>query len=422
MGWTTINVIHPILLIFMQNSLFDKISSLNQTIVESLRESDEKNIIRRFAELSIEIMGADFGFVWLNKKTTEDKHLQLAYTSPNIPYQPKIPRPHGSSDTVIKTKKPLLIKNLDQSRYVRRDAQPHLKSLVIIPMLYKDNVYGSFYVCFRNKHTFDKADQNLAEFIGINAGQVITIYLLRKKSEREALKLLKHKDEFFNIVSHELKTPVTTIKGFAQILAQKLQNSDPKTRYFLEKINNQIDKLARLINDLLDVSRIETGKLKFEKENFELHKLVKQTIEGLKMAIPSHPIYFKSGYRFWINGDSARIEEVIINLVTNASKYSPPGSKIKVCLAEKDKKAYLEVEDFGYGISAKDKLKVFNRFFRSKDPQKEKSLGLGLGLYIANSIVKSHGEVLDLKSKKNTNGSIFYFTLPYYKYRSNQHG
>ena len=246
--------------------------------------------------------------------------------------------------------------------------------------------------------------------LGNSAAQVLTIFKNYKKSEQDYIKLLNQKDEFLNILSHELKTPITTIKGYSQILSQTLRSGTSATKSYVEKINNQADKLTRLINDLLDVSRIKTNKLIFENKNFELDALLRQTIDSLKIVLPSHSITFKSDSKIWVKGDSHRIGEVIINLINNAAKYSPPRSKIKVCLKSKDNKAYVEIEDFGYGITEKDQSKIFNRLFQSKGFNKSTS-GLGLGLYIANSIIKQHGGNLGFQSKK-TKGTIFYFTIP----------
>ena len=402
----------------MNNVLLDKISYLNQTTVDSLGETDEKNIIRRFAESAIRIMGADFGFVWLNRKSPDTKNFQLVYTSPNIPYVPKIPRPHGSSQKVIRTRKPLLIEDLAKSKYVRKDARPYITSIAIIPMVYKKNVYGSFYVCFKRKHLFSEEERGLAEFIGTDAGQVLTINTFHKKTEKDSHKLLKQKDEFFNIASHELKTPIAAIKGFVQILNQKMKKASPETSYFLDKINLHTEKLGRLVNDLLDVSRIETGKLKFKKMTFELSELLEEVIDGVQVALPYHHVSFRNKHRFWIRGDREHIERVIINLLTNAAKYSPAGSKIKVSLEEKAGCARVNVEDFGIGINKKDQLKIFKRFFQSKDNSQTSGLpGLGLGLYIAREILKHHGGELQFESKERSKGSIFYFLLPYSKYR-----
>ncbi len=359
----------------------------------------------------MEVLSADFGFMFW--KLDSQNTYQLVYTSPETPYKPKLPRKRGYNYLASLKRIPYFV------TLPKRDLLPFMKSIAIIPIFYKYHQYGNIVLCFKKKKTFEEDEKTLTMTLGNSAAQVLTLHRATKKAEKNSQKLLRQKDEFFNTVSHELRTPATTIKGFSQILLEKSEKSDKNTKHFLERMNNQVDKLSRLINDLLDVSRIETGKMIFQKRNFELKSLIRQVITGLKVAIPSHPITFKSDYHIYVHGDSEYIERVIINLITNAAKYSPQGSKIKICLREKDGKAVVEVEDYGFGVSKKDKAKIFNRFFRSNHSNRKNLPGLGLGLYIANSIVKEHGGKLDFKSKTKSKGMVFFFTLPYYDLKIN---
>ncbi len=389
-----------------------KLTTINQSTLEALEEIDATKIIERFTNTAKEILSADFGFMFW-KLENQDKY-QIAYVSPETPYKPKLPRKKGYNYKASVGRIPYFISN------PKRDLLPFMKSLVIIPIFYKNHQYGNIVICYKEKRVFTEAERSLTMALGNSAAQVLTIHRSHKKAERDYVKLIKQKDEFFNIASHELKTPVTTIKGFTQILGEIIGKDVNKAKYYLEKINRQSDKLSRLISDLLDISRIENGKLIFEKKTFELEELIEHTVEGLRVAIGAHPLSFKSDAKFWVRGDSHRVEEVLINLITNAAKYSPPKTKIVVALYKKDNMAVVEVEDFGYGISEKDKQKVFNRFFQSKNEHTKNLSGLGLGLYIANSIVKHHGGTLNFTTKTESSGTIFYFTLPYFKCKINK--
>ncbi len=395
----------------MKLELLDKISIINKVALESSSLTDEKKIVKEFTDVACKILKADYSYTF--KWNNATNNFEFFYKDSNTPFISKTPRKQGITAKAFRNKIPFFIDQAKKVQGVRSDAKKFMSGVVVIPIVHELDAYGIMDVCFYKKHNFTREEKILCEYIGHSAAQAITIYRSRKKTEKNSQKLLKQKDQFFNIVSHELKTPVTTIKGFSQILNKKLGKSDTKTKYFLEKIDNQIDKLTRLVNDLLDISRIETGKLKFEENTFELQSLIKQVIEGLRISILSHPISFVASSQFWIEGDSERIEGVLINLITNAAKYSKDGSKIKVFLKEKDGKALVEVEDFGYGVPKKDRAKIFSRFFRSKDSNKDNLPGLGLGLYIASSIVKHYGGTLEIKPKEK--GSIFFFTLPYYK-------
>ncbi len=387
----------------------DELVLINKNTLESLEEGDAVKIVERFVKTGMEVLSADFGFMFW--KLENQNAYQVIYTSPETPYKPKLPRKKGFNHKAMVKKAPLFITN--PPRYLLA----YMKSFVTIPIFYKNHQYGNIVLCFKKNRSFLEEEKTLIMTLSHSAAQVLTIHRTHKKAEKTSNKLLRQKDEFFNMVSHELKTPATTIKGFSQILGGKIDKESKDAKHLLDKINKQADKLSRLINDLLDVSRFQTGQVIFQKKEVELRGLIKHLIESLKVVINSHPISFKSDGQIWVHGDSERIEGVIVNLITNAAKYSPAGSKIKICMTVKKEMAHIEVEDFGYGIPKKDRARIFNRFFRSKDSNKMNSPGLGLGLYIADSIVKHHGGTLNLKPKKNSKGIIFYFTLPYFKYK-----
>ncbi|MGI8419201.1 MAG: sensor histidine kinase [Candidatus Levyibacteriota bacterium] len=163
----------------------------------------------------------------------------------------------------------------------------------------------------------------------IAAAQIIADITRQKEIE-------KQKDDFLSMASHELKTPITSMKMFIDLQSRQLQKSDPeKAKYFNSRIKDQADRLKELTNDLLDVSRIQTGKLRFSKEECNLTEIVKDTVEGLLGATSKHTIVLKSSSKCLISGDKYRIYQVLVNLITNAIKYSPNGHKNKCRNKEK---------------------------------------------------------------------------------------
>lgn len=385
----------------------NKLVIINCNTLESLEETDVVKIVEKFTKTAIEVLSADFGFMFW--KLPGLNIYELKYTSPETPYTPKLPRRRGYNYKASLSRIPYFITS------PKRDLLPFMKSLAIIPIFYKNHQYGNIVVCFKEKRIFTSGEKPLVMALSNSAAQVLTIHMSHKKAEDDYIRQLKQKDEFFNIASHELKTPVTTIKGYSQLLNQMLKKGDKNAKVYLEKINRQADKLSRLIGDMFDVSRLETGKLIFENHSFELGNLIKQSIEALKISVKTHQITFKSTGNFWIYGDEQRIESVIINLVNNSVKYSPHNTKIIITLTEKNNRACVEVEDFGYGISEKDREKVFNRFFQSPSSNKKKLAGLGLGLYISNTIIRHHGGTLNFRTKTDSKGTVFFFTLPFHR-------
>jgi PAS domain S-box-containing protein len=226
----------------------------------------------------------------------------------------------------------------------------------------------------------------------------------------EQIKLLNDKkDEFIGLASHELKTPLTSIHGYLQILNQRVK--DEQSRNFLKKAGQQVKKVNALIADLLDVSKIEAGKLQLNRERFDIHKLVAEVIETLCLNYEQFTIRLQTSARdLFITGDPHRIEQVIINLVSNAVRYSAGSRQIIVRLQMDGKGVAIGVQDYGIGIPAEKLKDIFAKFFRV-DNQNPNISGLGIGLYLSQEVVLRHNGRIWAESELGK-GSTFWFTLP----------
>lgn len=226
------------------------------------------------------------------------------------------------------------------------------------------------------------------------------------------IELEKQKDAFIGIASHELKTPITTLYAYSQILEKRLSKiGDKKDLYILSNIMRETKRLTGLIDDLLNVTRLEAGKLAFQPEVFDINELVDQVIDDIQHTTDTHKIKKDGKIDKDVIGDMNRVEQVLINLITNAIKYSPGKNSVLVHLSNDSKHATISVEDFGFGISKRDQKNIFQRFYRTKDKDEEQITGFGLGLYISSEIVKRHKGKIWVKSTKGK-GSTFSFTLP----------
>ena len=226
----------------------------------------------------------------------------------------------------------------------------------------------------------------------------------RKDAERK-------KDEFISIASHELKTPMTSIKGYIQLLERSLDKNDIESiRSKLHKVQTQIEKLNLLVADLLDLSKIDSGKLKFNKQFFCFDHLVEQIIEVMQPSNAQIKIIKKGKIDTMVFGDEMRIEQVMVNLVTNAIKYSPDTDQIEITSEVRDDAIYFSVKDFGIGMSEEHAHKVFDKFYRIEETS-ARFQGLGIGLYICQEIIERHNGTIGVTSKPGE-GSTFYFNLP----------
>jgi len=231
----------------------------------------------------------------------------------------------------------------------------------------------------------------------------------RKNMDRIRAEVDTKKDEFISIVSHELRTPLTTIKAINQLL-EKAVSKDQTYYGFIEKSNYHILRLEKLILDLVDVTKIQAGNVDLNIINFDVNAFIKACIGSLQTIHPTHEIHFKGTLPVTIMGDQFRIEQVLINLINNAVKYSPSSNKIDVRLSSAAGYVKIAVQDYGIGIAKKNLSSIFKRFYRVGEAGHHFQ-GLGLGLYIASEIVSKHEGTFGIESKLGE-GTTIWFSLP----------
>ncbi len=227
----------------------------------------------------------------------------------------------------------------------------------------------------------------------------------------------KRKEDFLKMVSHELKTPVTSIKGYVQLLLSLLRAAQnpaldemPLTAS-LERIDHQIRRLTRLISEMLDLTRIEEGKLELQKQQFSINELINETVQDIVLTNTQHKIKVSHDFHCEVYGDKDRIGQVVINLVTNAIKYSADSQLVRVSVEKSGEHEFaVRVKDEGIGIDEKDQKNIFKRFFRIGMENEETYSGFGIGLYLVKEIIQRHKGRIELKSERGT-GSEFSFYM-----------
>ncbi len=244
---------------------------------------------------------------------------------------------------------------------------------------------------------------------------ILSIHIIRNKTRAvEDLQLSREierkKDEFISIASHELKTPLTSIKAYLQLLERgDLKNNEYN---FVKKSLAQIKKLNNLIADLLDVSKIQAGSLQLNLGDFPLKELIYESIEAVGHMYSSHEIVLESEVpEINLHGDKFRLEQALTNLLINGIKYSPRSTKISVSATLDNNEVQIKVKDSGIGISTESQGRIFEKFYRAEGLSSNLS-GLGMGLFISNEIVGRHNGRIAVISEVNK-GSVFIIKLPY---------
>ena len=257
--------------------------------------------------------------------------------------------------------------------------------------------------------------------------QRLNVELARSNQERQALLereraaraeaevAVQLREQFLAIASHELKTPLTALIGYAQIFqmrAQRARDLSERDAQSLERILAQADRLHRMINALLDVSRIEQGRLRLEHGMLDLTALARRTVAEIQAMSSQQRFDVQSlDVPLWIAGDALRLEQVLYNLLGNAMKYSPHGGAITLSITAQDNTVRVAVRDEGIGIPARDLPHLFERFYRASNVSADNISGVGIGLYVVQEIVRLHGGTVTVESQEGR-GSTFTICLP----------
>lgn len=221
----------------------------------------------------------------------------------------------------------------------------------------------------------------------------------------------KVREDFIGIASHELKTPLTSLKAYTQVLQSRFKDgNDPTSLSIINKTELQVTKVIQMVTNLLDVTSLEQKRLSLNLRQFDINLLVSEVAESMQQAAKKHTIITELEPSAQIWGDRERIGQVLTNLISNALKYSPDADTIRITTNTNNDQIVVSVYDKGIGIPQKDQDKVFDRFFRVDDAKKSFQ-GLGLGLYICSQIIEHHGGSIGVTSTPGQ-GSTFWFSLP----------
>jgi len=224
--------------------------------------------------------------------------------------------------------------------------------------------------------------------------------------------LERQKDDFISMASHELKTPITSIKGYVQLLRKVAEKEgNPLFGASLLTIDKQVGRLTKLISELLDLTKINAGGLQLSKEVFDIGTLAQEVVKDIQYTSTTHKIELSFDEHLFVYADRDRISQVLINFLTNAIKYSPVATVVEVSITKAGNEIIVRVQDHGIGIAAADQPKIFDRFYRVQGKDELTFPGFGIGLFIAKDIVKKHQGKMWLDSVKDK-GSAFYFSLP----------
>lgn len=266
------------------------------------------------------------------------------------------------------------------------------------------------------QHVIKKADRYyniaFATFVGQAEGSTGMISVIQDITEHKKLELMQK--EFVANVSHELRTPLTTIKSYAETLIDGAITEEEIAMKFLGVINHESDRMTALVQDLLELSKLDNKQTKFTMEQLDLNQLVKDSVDKYQIhAEKKRQIltFHQPKHNYNIYGDVYRVEQVLKNIISNAIKYSPEEAIVNVTITEDIKNINVVIEDTGFGISEQDLERIFDRFYRVDKARSREMGGTGLGLAIAKEIMEYHGGNITVESVLGE-GTTFYLSFP----------
>lgn len=319
---------------------------------------------------------------------------------------------------VFQSGQPLLLDDAQSDPEALSCFGSNMRSLLAAPIQTAGRQRGVLYLAHDRPGAFSEDDLAFLSIVGARVGALIEAEDLRQHQLQlqRIVAEAQARQEFVGIVSHELKTPVAVIQAYTDLMLRRAERSgaDANTDV-VRRIAEQAERMLNLIEQLLDLQRLEAGLFTLEVSRFDLASLAKRVVEETQTTTQQHQLSLRADGEVVVSADRRRVEEVLQNLVDNAIKYAPAGGPVDVSVrlvqGPDGGKAVVAVRDKGQGIALDEQKNVFERFYQGGDHLRRGHAGLGLGLYISREIVRRHGGVMWLDSKPGE-GSTFYFSLP----------
>ena len=388
---------------------------LNETGKTLAAELDINKILQQVTDATTRLSGAAFGAFFYNKTDSKGESY-LLYTLSGAPLEAfekfGIPRNTAVFDTTFSGRGTLRSDDITKDPRYGKNA-PHkgmpaghlpVVSYLAVPVFSQTGiVIGGLFFGHPEAGMFKDEHELLVEAIASQAA----IALENAKLYQEVQSISARKDEFIGFTSHELKTPLTTMSGYLQLMEETPEISQK----LLPRIKKQVDRLSAIITDLLDLSKIQAGKFELNKTTVSLATLIKDSVESARQLSTTHEIQCHLPKEdLMLHIDSTKMSQVLINILSNAIKYSPDNKKITVTVERIGDEVKISIQDRGIGIATEHFDKIFTQFYRITTDE-NKTPGLGLGLYLCKEFVEAHHGKIWSEGEQGK-GTIIHIMLP----------
>ncbi len=378
------------------------LAQLNHIALKFLETMEIQDLQQVIVDEGVKIVDAKFGSIYLSEK----RKLNRVYTTLPIELQVTI-RKKGFTYKAFKQRKVMVIP-VEQVTPVHITVKVfEVRSIVLVPLCYKQRCIGV--ISFdSNKSSFSEQKMNLLRLYGALA----TLALKQANLYADKQKSIELRDLFISLTAHEFRTPLTTIHGYAQLLKRKLKNeNNAMLLEWATELNAEVFRLIEMTSELLQISRIKSGKIDYSFEECRLSEIITTAVTRFRFSFPNYRIEVHGTYvnEDAIIGDSDKLLQVFTNILENAGKFSPPDKPVSITLKVSGKWLVTSIQDCGRGIAKADLEKIFLGFYKGVNSDEKQ--GMGLGLFISNNIVDAHQGKLKVSSQLNR-GTTFSILLP----------
>ncbi|KKS65532.1 hypothetical protein A3A14_03410 [Candidatus Daviesbacteria bacterium RIFCSPLOWO2_01_FULL_43_38] len=350
---------------------------------------------RTIVSEAIKLVDGDSGIIRLLVDGELEPVCHLSYPTPPLPR----PRRNGLSWKTFRTRKAFV----GHSEEIRAESvKSGIKSVIFIPLAYRNKSIGVLAVRSYKEDYFTQKQLKILELFGSTASLAIR----KMQLYEETKKAVETRDLFLSMAAHEFRTPLTTISGYAQLLAARFPKDLVVQSKWVEEMSWEVSRLTSLVNELLEISKIRGGQFQYTWRECHITKVIERAIAELHFNYPKHKLVFESHLRDGqdlVVGDFDKLIQVVINLLDNAAKFSPSNKEIRVNLKLRSNNLVILVKDSGSGIEGKDLPRVFEGFYRGHKVANE---GMGIGLFLAKNIIVQHHGLINISSKLNKGTTV----------------
>lgn len=370
----------------------DILKTIYLSALEILQPLNLEERYRIAVEQAIKVTGAEYGTIFLG-----DNNNKLIRVYSSVPYgRQATPRKEGYTHKAFMNRKLYVMSSLIIKKVHKKDLYDKgVQSLILIPLSFNKERIGVLSLQTHNEKKISKVSTDALDLFG----SLISLGIRNSQLYEKTLEAVEARDLFISLASHELKTPLTTISAYSQMISRKVNGKQVPSEKSLEILNSEVKRLKHMLNELLAIDQIKTGQLSYHWKEVNILHILKRAIINFKFSYPGYKVFVEAlstSSNYWLQGDDEKLLQVLTNLFNNAAKFSSSLTPIVVTVSSKDRNIIIDITDYGKGIRKKEQNKVFQEFFKASDNRRE---GMGLGLYLVKSIIDKHKGSVFLSSK-----------------------